>query len=338
MSSTLHKPYYIARAFATLDHISKGRAGWNIVTSHMDQEAKVFGHDRLPDKHVRYDMADQTVEACIALWNSWDEGALKYDRASGQFADASKVHYVKYEGSLIRTEGALTAPRSPQTRPVFMQAGASERGLDFAARWAEAIFVHTQDKPLMQDFYTYFKKRVAAAGRDPNACKMLPSIEVIAGKTAEEAQAVADYLDGFAMPGMMVDQIGILIRRPDLGQFPLDTPFADVEPGPGGPLITGGYNNILNVRKNGRGLTIGEVGLMLATTFMSPRLVGSPETIADSLQDLFESHACDGFIITSALMPGGLIDFVDLVVPELQRRGIYRSEYTGRTFRENLME
>jgi FMN-dependent oxidoreductase (nitrilotriacetate monooxygenase family) len=337
MSTTLHKPYYIARAFATLDHISKGRAGWNIVTSASDNDAKSYGMDQLPPKEVRYDQADQTVEACIALWNSWEEGALKFDRAAGKFGDPDKIHPVKYEGSMVRTEGILTTPRSPQGHPVFMQAGASERGLEFAARWAEAIFVHTQDKRLMQDFYNDFKKRVSDAGRDPNACKVLPSIEVIAGKTQALAEERCATIDSFAQTDMMLKGISHLLGR-ELSELSPDTPFADIALGPGGPRITGSYNNMLKARKDGRGLTLGEIAHLQATTWMSPRLIGSAEMIADNLQDLFESHCCDGFIITNALMPGGLIDFVELVVPELQRRGIYRTEYTGKTFRENLTE
>jgi FMN-dependent oxidoreductase (nitrilotriacetate monooxygenase family) len=335
MSTSFNHPYRIARTFGTLDHISKGRAGWNIVTSSMDQEARNYGMDQLLDKNLRYDQADQTVEACLQLWRSWDADALKIDRQSGIFADSTKVHYAKYAGSMVKTEGALTMPQSLQGHPVFMQAGASARGLEFASRWAELIFTHQQEKSPMQAFYADVKNRLSLRGRDPRTCAILPSVEVIVGKTLAIAEERASYLDSFALPEMGLGTISMIFCR-DLSQVALDTPLADIEPGPKGPVSAGAYNNVMAIKKDGRGLTLREAAILQATTWWSPRLVGTPEMVVDELQDMFESHCCDGFIITQALSPGGIMEFVGTVVPELQRRGLYRREYTGRTFRENL--
>jgi FMN-dependent oxidoreductase (nitrilotriacetate monooxygenase family) len=335
LSTSLYPPYHIARTFATLDHISGGRAGWNIVTSAQSTEAKNYGMEGLMERVSRYDYADEVLEACMALWNTWDEGALKFDRANGIFADPEKIHYVKYEGSMVRTEGGLTTPRPPQGHPVLMQAGASPRGREFAARWAEAIFTVQQDKPFMQDFYADMKKRVAACGRNPDHTVILPSIDVIVGETDKQAQEQAAYLDSLAN-----DELGLKtlshLTGVDLSQYPSNTLFADIPVDQNRTASIGLYRNVLNIRKDGRGLTIGEAANLYASTWMSPRIVGTPEAIVDRMQDIFESGGCDGFVIATSTSPLGLEQFVNLIVPELQRRGLYRTEYTGSTLRENL--
>jgi FMN-dependent oxidoreductase (nitrilotriacetate monooxygenase family) len=336
MSTTLHNPYHIARAYATLDHLSKGRAGWNIVTSFADEEAANYGLPGLPDKTARYDKADEVLEACMSLWNGWDEGALVVDREAGVFIDPDKIHYVKYEGTSVRTEGALTAPRSPQGHPVFMQAGASERGLKFAGRWAELVFTLQEDKAFMKSFYAELKEQVVAQGRQPGDCKVMPSIEIVVGRTMEEAQERAADVDRFAVPEFAIPGLSRTVQR-DLRGVPLDTPLADVLPTEvAGQVPSGALKHVMDLRIDGRGLTIREAAMRQVTAWLTPRIIGTPEMIADTMQDMFESECCDGFVITYPLSPGGLVDFVDLVVPELQRRGIYRREYTGRTFRENL--
>jgi FMN-dependent oxidoreductase (nitrilotriacetate monooxygenase family) len=335
LSTSFYHAYHLARTFATLDHISGGRAGWNIVTSGNAAEAMNHGADGLPERVSRYDHADEVIEACMTLWNTWEADALKFDKAAGIFADPDKVHYVRYEGASVRTRGGLSTPRPPQGHPVFMQAGSSPRGREFAARWAEVVFTVQQEKPLMQDFYTDMKARVRAAGRDPDHCAILPAIDVIVAGTAEEAQRQADYVDSLAsMPlGLqtLTDLTGV-----DLFSYPLDTPLAEIDVGSEQTVSIGLYQNVLRIRKDGRGLTLGEAALLYATTWMAPRLVGTPETIADRMQDIFEAQACDGFVIGTSTSPMGLRNFVDLVVPELQARGLYRTEYTGSTFRENL--
>lgn len=335
LSTSLHNPYHIARAFASLDHISNGRAGWNIVTSGNPMEAKNFGMDALQMRGSRYDHADEVLEACSALWNTWEPGAIKFDKENGVFADASKVHYVKYEGSMVRTEGGLTTPHSPQGFPVLMQAGSSERGRDFAARWAEVIFTLQQEIGKSKAFYADIKARVAKAGRPPEHCAILPAIDIIVGETEEAAKAESDYIDSLASVELGLQTITDLTGV-DMFAIPLDTPLDTIEVDPERAVSIGIYQNLLNTRINGRPPTLGEAARLYATTWMSPRIVGTPEKIVDAMQERFEAFACDGFVIGTSSLPMGLENFVNLIVPELQRRGLYRTEYEGATFRENL--
>lgn len=335
VSTTFYDAYHIARTFASLDHISQGRAGWNVVTTGNAAEARNHGMDALKLRGSRYDYADEVIEACIALWNSWEPDALRFDKAGGIFADAAKVHWVDYEGSSVQAHGALATPRPPQGQPVLMQAGSSDRGREFAARWAEAVFTVQQEKSLMQDFYADMKARVCQAGREPGHCVILPAIDVIVAETEESARREAEYVDSFASVELGLQTLTNL-SGVDMSSHPLDTPLADLPVDPERLVSIGLYQNVLNIRKDGRGLTIGEAALLYATTWMAPRLVGTPASVVDQMQDLFESEACDGFVIGTSSLPMGLRNFVDLIVPELQRRGLYRTEYTGATFRENL--
>ena len=334
ISTSFYDAFHIARSLATLDHISNGRAGWNIVTTGNTAEASNHGID-LKLRGSRYDYADDLIEACMALWKTWEPDALKFDKENGIFADNEKVHWVDYKGPSVEIHGGLTTPRPPQGHPVFMQAGSSPRGREFAARWAEAVFTVQKEKHLMQEFYADMKKRVVAAGRDPSHCAILPAVDVIVAETEEAAQKEADYLDSLASVELGLQTLTNLSGA-DMRSFPLDTPLADIPVDEERTVSIGLYQNVLSIRKDGRGLTLGEAALLYATTWMAPRLVGTPETIVDHMQDMFESEACDGFVIGTSSLPMGLRNFVDLIVPELQRRGIYRTEYTGSTFRENL--
>lgn len=336
LSTQYLHPYQIARQFSTLDHISNGRAGWNIVTSGQTMEARNMGLERPMDPGLRYDQADEVLAACNALWESWEADALVIDKARGLFVDPAKVHHVDYAGTMVRTRGAPTSPRSPQTRPVFMQAGASDRGRDFAARWAELIFANRYDKAGMKAFYADIKTRMQAFNRPPEACAVLPAMAVIVADTEAEAQARADYVDSFTTPAMGLGMVEVTLGRSFEG-FPLDTPLAELPLGPNGPPARGVYDNMLAIRKDGRGLTLGEAAVRKATTWSLPRFVGTPQSVVDQMQDLFEDGCADGFIVAQPLSPGDLLLFVEKIVPELQRRGLYRTAYTGRTFRENLM-
>ncbi|RWE00071.1 LLM class flavin-dependent oxidoreductase [Mesorhizobium sp.] len=331
MSTSFYHPYHIARSFATLDHMSGGRAAWNIVTSTNDNEARNFGKDALLDKAVRYDFADEVVEACQALWRSWDEGALIHDRENGIYADPSKVHYANYEGKFVRTRGPLTTPRSPQTSPVLMQAGSSDRGRQFAARWAEVVFTLHADKAHMKAFYDDLKGRVVEAGRDPGHCAILPGIDVVIGETESIAREKADYINSLVSAELGVAEISNAIGV-DLSQYPLDKPLHDME-------ITQGARGMLDLILQGaRDKTLRDAGYIWGVRQMAPQVVGTPAMIADFMQEYFEADACDGFIISPSLSPTAYAQFVAGVVPELQRRGIFRNDYRGRTFRENLRD
>ncbi|MBS7533908.1 LLM class flavin-dependent oxidoreductase [Ancylobacter sonchi] len=331
MSTAFYHPFHIARAFASLDHISGGRAAWNVVTSANDREAQNFGMDKLMERGLRYDHAEEVIEACQALWNSWDEDALILDRKNGVYADPDKVHYVNFEGKWVKTRGPLQTPRSPQTSPVLMQAGSSERGREFAGRWAEVLFTLQHDKAEMQAFYADIKSRLEKNGRPANHCAVLPAIDIVVGETESIAKEKAAYLNSLVSPELGVAEISNAMGV-DLSGYPLDKPLVDMEINQGS---RGVFDNILKGSEK-KNLTLREAGQHFGISELTPQLIGTPEMIADHMQDLFESEACDGFVIVPSLTPGGYQQFVKSVVPELQRRGIYRKDYTGRTFRENL--
>jgi FMN-dependent oxidoreductase (nitrilotriacetate monooxygenase family) len=336
LSTSFYTPFHIARAFASLDHISGGRAGWNIVTSGHPAEARNLGLDGLQQRGDRYDFADEVLEACSALWNTWEPDALRFDKRDGMFADPSKVHWVKYQGEHLRAEGGLTTPHCPQGSPVLMQAGSSERGRHFAARWAEVVFTVQQQKATSQAFYADMKARVRAAGRPESHCAILPAIDVIVGATEAEARAESAYVDSLASTELglqtLTDLTGV-----DMFSLPQDTPLSSIQVDPERAVSIGIYQNALSTRKKDGGApTLGEAAQLYASTWLSPRIVGTPAQIVDEMEDRFRSGACDGFVIGTSTMPMGLKNFVRLIVPELQRRGLYRREYEGRTFRENI--
>ena len=330
-SSTFNHPYQIARMLASLDHLSAGRAAWNVVASTSTLEARNFGMDEMPGRAQRYDRADEVLEACFALWDSWEDCALLLDKQNGAFADPAKIHYAGYAGRWIKTRGPLTTPRSPQGHPVIMQAGSSDRGRDFGARWGEVIFTLQHRKADMQAFYADFKGRMAARGRAPEECVVLPSIDVVIGETESIARERADYVNGLvdAQLGMaqMSGHIGIDLSRFDPGQ-----PLADIALEEGS---RGSFDVILQGSK-AEGLTLGEAARRFATSELCPQLVGTAEMVADRLVDLFEDHACDGFVLTPTTFPGMYEQFCKAVVPALQKRGVFRTEYAGATLREHL--
>jgi FMN-dependent oxidoreductase (nitrilotriacetate monooxygenase family) len=326
LSTTFQTPYYLARTLASLDLLTKGRIAWNVVTSAMNLEARNFGLDQIPPKDERYDRGDEVLEACCALWDCWDAGALVMDRATGQFADASKVHYANYVGKHVRTRGPLAMPRSPQVRPVFLQAGASPRGRDFAARWAEMIFCTPHTKEDARVFHDDIKQRVEAHGRSPNDCKVLPSFGVCLGETDAIAREKADYLDSLSDPELVVAMNSHLLGV-DLSAHRTDEAARAAQ---GNQGIQGSHDRVLQVAR-AEGVSFAE-----AAGKQRQLLVGTAATVADQLEDWFTSHVCDGFIFWPTVFPGMFEDFTRLVVPELQRRGLFRTEYQGRTLRENL--
>jgi FMN-dependent oxidoreductase (nitrilotriacetate monooxygenase family) len=331
LSTAFYHPFHIARSFATLDHMSSGRAAWNVVTSANSREAQNFGLERLMEREVRYDHADEVMEACDALWNSWDEGTILYDRERGVYADPSKVHYANYEGRFVRSRGPLPTPRSPQGRPVIMQAGSSERGRQFAARWAEVIFTLQHSRADMQAFYSDIKTRMERHGRAPEECIITPALDIVLGETDSIAQERADYLNSLVSAEVGVCDISNAIGV-DLSPYPLDQKLDDMD-------MIDGSRGVLDVVLQGSraaDLTLREAGYRYGVSQLTPALIGSAKTVADRLQDMFEARCCDGFVICPSISPGTYVQFVKTVVPELQRRGIYRREYTGKTLRENV--
>ena len=326
LSTTFHHPYHLARILASLDHLSHGRACWNVVTSTTDFEARNFGLADLPPKEERYDRADEVVEACCALWDCWQEDALVMDKESGFFIDPEKVRYANYDGRYVRTRGPLTIPRSPQGRPVLMQAGSSPRGRDFAARWAEAIFCSSGSKKDAIEFYADLKGRMARFGRLPDDCAICTSTTIVLGETQSIAREKAAYLLSL-VPLEMVLATNSAMLGADLSQTKDENELSRNK----GHQGHGGLED--RIRQ-----TMQAEAISFAEAIRRPRnlMVGTPATIADTMQDLFESEACDGFVLTPTISPLMWEEFARMLTPELQRRGLLRTGYTGATMRENL--
>lgn len=329
-STTYFHPFELARVFASLDHLSRGRVAWNIVTSLSSAEAHNFGLDQALDHDLRYDRAQEFVETAIALWESWEPDALVQDKAAGVFADPDKIHAINHDGAFYRTRGPLPTPYSPQGRPVLIQAGASSKGKDFAARWADAIFEIDPTPEGRRAYYDDVKSRASDAGRNPDHVKIFPSFIPIVAETesiAREKQAfhneLADPISGLMTLSVHTDH--------DFSQYDLDAPVEDIQ-----VAGTQGLYDLARRLSHRDALTLRDIGKLYAQGVLLPQFVGTAQDVADQIEESFRGGEADGFILSAAQSPGGFDDFVDYVVPELQRRGLFRLEYTGSTLRENL--
>ncbi|TCH99823.1 LLM class flavin-dependent oxidoreductase [Roseococcus sp. SYP-B2431] len=328
LSTSFMPTYMIARYLGSLDLLSKGRAAWNVVTTARDFEAQNCGHEGLPPKEQRYDMADEVMEACDALWNGWDEDALVLDRKGGLFADPSKVRYAHYRGKYVSVRGPLSIPRSPQVRPAIMQAGSSPRGREFAARWGEMLFATPATKADSLAFRTDIRARMEAIGRDPDECKILPSVTVVVGETESIAREKAAYLESLVDPELVIASSSWSVVA-DLSK--IEDPDELDKPG-SNQGVAGHRDRMMQVAK--------DKGITFAEAVRRPRalVAGTPGMIADMMEDWFASGACHGFILPPTVFPTTFEEFGRMVVPELQRRGLFRREYAGKTLRGNLRD
>jgi FMN-dependent oxidoreductase (nitrilotriacetate monooxygenase family) len=333
-STTYYSPFHVARTFATLDHMSGGRAAWNVVTSVNDSEAQNYGFKEHLGHDDRYDRADEFLEATSGLWDTWEDDALVLDRTTPLFADPAKVHEPEYEGKWFSVRGPLTVPRSPQGRPVLLQAGSSGRGRDFAARWAELIFTGDPDIAIARSHYQDQKERVAALGRNPASVKMLPMAYTVVGESpahAEEREQL--FLHDLVDPTASLTLLSELMNY-DFSGLDIDSPITDelID------SVSGIRGLVQNLRRHigGETVTLGDLAGHRATLLQGPRFVGTASAIADQMEEWFHGEACDGFVIAATHVPGAYEDVVRLVVPELQRRRLFRDRYTGTTLREHL--
>jgi FMN-dependent oxidoreductase (nitrilotriacetate monooxygenase family) len=329
-STGFEHPYTFARRLSTADHLSKGRLGWNIVTSYLESGARNVGNDGLQRHDNRYDIADEYLEVIYKLLEgSWEDGAVLRDRTRRVFTDPSKVHEIKHFGKFFTVPGYHLCEPSPQRTPVLYQAGASGRGRDFAARWADVIFVTHASLESAQAFYADLKGRAVKFGRDPNAVKILPGIVPVLGETDAIAKEKDDLLSALADPVAGLSTLAYHLDI-DLAAFPRDSvlPVMDV------PGVAGHYNEVaeLTRRKN---LTLGQLGKQYGIGPMRD-FVGTGGFVAQQMQTWFEAGGCDGFMIQTPSVPGGLEDFVRLVVPELQQAGLFRRDYGGPMLRDSL--
>jgi FMN-dependent oxidoreductase (nitrilotriacetate monooxygenase family) len=329
-STTYNEPFNIARKFATLDLISNGRAGWNVVTSWSEAEAKNFNREQQVDYDTRYARAAEFVEVVRGLWDSWEEDAFLFDKRSGLFFDEAKMHVLDHRGRFFSVRGPLNVGQLPQVHPIVVQAGASEQGRELAAATADIVYAVHASKPAAQAFYADIKRRLARYDRSRDDLKILPALRPVVGRTVTEARAKYDQLQELLDPLVGLARLNQTFG--DLSSYPLDGP---VPVDKLGPAELRSISTQLLERTKRQNPTIRELYQEVAG-MGGFCLIGTASEIADVMQDWFENDACDGFNITPTHLPGGCEDFVSLITPELQRRGLFRKEYAGRTLRENL--
>ena len=333
-STTYHAPFHIARLFSTIDHLSEGRAAWNVVTSLNDSEAQNFGVDAHTEHDRRYDQADEVMEIITGLWDSWDDDAIKLDKQQGVFADPGSVHRLDYEGEWFRSRGPLTVPRAPQGYPVIMQAGQSDRGREFAARWAETVFAVFREIETGQQICADIKGRAVKYGRSENDVKIVTAAYAIVGETESLAREKLSYIESLAHPADTPVLLSELLNY-DFGQHEPDERLADEHLN----AISGSRGMAERMRASGEAYpTFGDLlkQSRRGTIWELPVFVGSPTQIADEMTEWFTQEACDGFMVAAPYLPGAYQDFVRMVVPELQRREVFHPDYTANTLRGNL--
>ena len=327
-STTYNEPYHVARKFASLDHISGGRAGWNIVTSWSEQEAWNFSRDTHLDYDTRYDRAREFVEVVTGLWDSWAPDAFVHDKASGQFYDPAKLHVLNHRGTHFKVRGPLSVKPTPQGRPLLVQAGANPLGQEIAAARADVVYASSNGFEPALAYYASVKGRMAAHGRDPSQLLVMPALVPIVGRTVQEAQDKLEQLQA------LIDPLAGLARlyglMGDLSGYDLDGPVPEPTGAKVRSIAHGWWQRAqregLSIRQMYGEYAIGE----------GFRLVGTASQIADAMEHWVDAGAADGFNITPTHLPGGMEDFAAAVVPELQRRGRFRTEYPGGTLRETL--
>jgi len=332
-STTYFEPFDVARRFATLDLMTGGRAAWNVVTSVNDGEAHNMGRAQHLEHDLRYDRADEFMEVVLGHWDSWEDGSLLIDKASGRFADPDKVKRLDHNGKFFKSRGPFTVPRSQQGHPVVIQAGASGRGQRFAGRWGEVIFTAARNLASAKQGYDAIRSEAAKAGRDPDQmflCNLVTPVSAATKSEAEDRMALIEKLP------LEIDALSLLAEglNYDFASKGIDEPLTtdELQSMQGmigirdGVLRTSGKANPTTrdfITFSGRGQT-------------QDAIVGGPKEIADRLEEMFVGRGCDGFVIAATYVPGSYADFVNHVVPELQRRGLFHSDYAGKTLRENL--
>jgi FMN-dependent oxidoreductase (nitrilotriacetate monooxygenase family) len=332
VSTSFNEPYNVARSFASLDHLSGGRAAWNVVTSSNKVAALNYGKDH-PEHDLRYEIASEFVDVVRGLWDCWDDGAIVRDRATGTFLDKSKVRPLEHKGRFFNVKGPLNIERSPQGNPVIIQAGGSPPGQELSARSADLVFsVVNGDHASAKAAYDSLKGRVIKHGRRPEHVPILPGVMPIIGETDSEAKDQLDRLQGWLTASNALTLVSQRLGY-DISGYPLDGPVPDF------PAKTDrgqAFSNTLLEMARREKMTLRDLYNITAAARGHWVIYGTPQRVADILEEWFTAERADGFVVMPAYFPGAFDDFVDKVVPELQRRGLYRTEYTGPTLRDHL--
>jgi FMN-dependent oxidoreductase (nitrilotriacetate monooxygenase family) len=331
-TTTFNEPYTLARQFASLDQISGGRSGWNLVTSNNEQDALNYSREAHLSHSDRYDRAIEFADVVNGLWDSWDDDAFIRDKESGHFFDPAKMHVLNHKGEHFQVRGPLNVACSPQGRPVLVQAGASGTGRDVAARLAELVFTAASTFEQAKEFYDDVRTRIPRFGRSQDQVKVMPGFYPVVAPTASEAQEKYDYLQSLIQKPVGISILEHTIGVHGLDKIPLDGPVPEMAD-TNGPLSR---QRLLLEQARRDKLTFWELCLANAGPRGHALSIGTPTQVADEMEHWFKDGAADGFNVMPAWLPGSLKDFVDLVIPELQRRGLFRTEYEAMTLRENL--
>ncbi|MFB7639986.1 LLM class flavin-dependent oxidoreductase [Peribacillus butanolivorans] len=334
-STTYEEPFNVARRFASLDHITSGRAGWNVVTTSLASTAANFNKSEHLEHSLRYKRATEFVEVTKKLWDSWEDDTLIIDKATGQFIDESKFHEINHQGEFFTVKGPLNVSRSPQGHPVIVQAGSSGDGQLLAAKYAEIVFTAQENKEDAISFYNELKSHLAAFNREKSSLSIMPGLFPIVGQTEKEAQEKYEALQELIIPEIGLAIMGRYFGNVDFSSIPLDTPFADISLPNNVDSIQSKYDLIVK-RATNKNLTLRQTYQWVAGSRGHHIAIGTPTQIADKIEDWVNENAADGFNIMPALLPDSLTDFVELVVPELQSKGIFRTKYESNTLRGNL--
>ena len=331
-TTTFEEPYLVARKFASLDHLSGGRAGWNVVTTSDPEDALNFSLDEHVARDLRYARAREFLDVVKGLWDSWADDAFLEDKASGRYLDGGRVRALNHQGVHFKVKGPLNIARPPQGHPVIFTAGQSEDGRELAAASADCLFAQAGTKAIAQALYADVKGRLSKYGRDPSSLRIIPGASVWVGRTRNEVDELWGELGALIKPALGVDYLSKYVQT-DLSGLPIDGPM---------PAIEGEVLGI-NSKRLQVGAMAAEEGLSIRQTY--ERVIataghtvfkGTPTEVADQMEDWYANACCDGFMVQVPVMPLGLSSFVELVIPELQRRGLFRTDYAGSTLRENM--
>ena len=329
-ATTWHEPYVVARMFASLDHLSHGRAGWNLVTGRNPEDAQNFSRGEHVAHEDRYARAEEFVDVVRGLWDSYEDDAFERNAQTGRFLNPDKLHLLRHEGKHFKVKGPLSVSRPLQGHPVIVQAGESEPARQITARVADVVFTQQSSLKSAQTFYADVKSRLAQFGREPDSLKVLPGMTYYVGSSRSEAEEKFLKMQELTPPEYAVRQLGLLVGA-DLSDYPLDEPMPKVAP-------TATRFNPERWLKYSRdeSMTLRQTAMRATAAKAHSVVMGTPKDVADHVEEWFKNDAADGFNLLPPYIPDSLTEFIDLVVPELQRRGIFRTEYEGKTLRENL--
>ncbi len=332
VSTSFSEPYNVARIFGSLDHISGGRAAWNVVTSSLPAAALNFSRDQHYEHEHRYEIANEFVDVVKGLWDCWEDGAIVADKTTGQYIDACKVRPLNHKGRFFQVKGPINMARAPQGHPVIIQAGGSPSGLELAARTADVVFSVVQELEPAQKAYANLKARMAKYGRSFDQLAILPGMMPIIGESEQQARDKLAKLQSWLTPTNALTLVSGRIGY-DVTGYPLDAPVPEPPPGETGSQT---FHKVLFEAARRQNMTLRDLYNLTAAARGHWVLCGTPVEIADTLEEWFRSGAADGYNILPPYFPGAFADFVDLVVPELQRRGLFRRDYEGTTLRDHF--